>query len=98
MKLEQLAYTPEHTLTSDEKPHTYVIFVDEDMYEKYQRDSSVPMVNVVDSFDVFKYELPGRSGKLVHPSRREVEDDFGLKNMDDVVAFMLKNGKRAKEM
>lgn len=93
MPLSELIYTPHDTLTSDERPHTFVLMVDPEMYAKQKKDKSIPLAEVVGSFQVLKYELPGRSGKMVKPSRREVEDVFGTTNEDNLVSFMLEKGK-----
>ena len=94
MPLEQLCYTPkDETMTGDEHPNTYVLMVDSEMYEKQKKDKSIPNAQVVDSFDLLKYEVPGKSGRLVRPSKREIEDVFKTANEDAVVAFMLANGE-----
>jgi len=80
-------------MTGDEHPHTFVLMVDSEMLEKQKKDPSIPIAEVVDSFDILKYEIPGKSGRLVRPSKRELEDVFKTKNEDDIVAFMLSNGE-----
>jgi ribosome maturation protein Sdo1 len=67
--------------------------VQPDMHEKYKKDKSIALANVVDSFDVLKYELPGRSGKMVMPSKSEIEEVFGTTKEDEVVKFMLEHGE-----
>ncbi|EEC42699.1 predicted protein [Phaeodactylum tricornutum CCAP 1055/1] len=92
MPLKQLIFTPQDIQDSSERPITMVLLVDEDMYEKQKKDKSIPMVNVVDSFQVFKYEKPGSSGRLAKPTKEEIEGTFGTSKEEDVVLFMLENG------
>ena len=89
--MDQLVYTPSQLATSGEHHPTMVLNVDANMYKEWQKDKSIAMANVVDSFEVFKYEM-GRSGMLSKPSKAELDDVFGTHNMDDVVKFMLENG------
>ena len=93
MPIGTLTYTPTNTTTSGEHPHTFVMMVDEDMYERQKTDKSIPLAQVVDDFHIFKYETPGKSGKLVHPSQAEIEAAFGTTNADVLCQFMLINGQ-----
>ena len=92
MTLEQLTYTPNKDQSSNERPETMVMMVDDDMLLKYQKDPSIPLAQVVDSFDVYKYDA-GRSGRLGRPSKQEIVDTFGTSNDDEIVKFMLENGQ-----
>jgi ribosome maturation protein Sdo1 len=92
--MEQLIYTPTELATSAENPHTMVLMVDKDSYVKYTADaSSVAIAEVVGSFDVMQYENPGKAGRLIRPSKRELQECFGTSNQMEVAEFMLKNGK-----
>jgi ribosome maturation protein Sdo1 len=90
MGIQQLTYTP---TVSDVNEHvqTMVIMVDTDMLGKYKKDKSIALAEVVDSFDVLKFES-GRSGHLSRPSKSELKEIFGTSNDDEVVKFMLQNG------
>ena len=96
MPLEQLTYTPKEGLTANEHPSTMVLMVHTDQLERYRKDKTVPLVEVVDSFEVFKYETPGHSGKLAHPSKAELKNCFGTTNETEIVQFMLENGHLGK--
>ncbi|KAL7575150.1 hypothetical protein ACA910_018643 [Epithemia clementina (nom. ined.)] len=88
----ELIFTPPHRETSNEHPKTFVLMVDEETYQAQQRDKSIPLARVVDNFTIYRYENPGKSGKLVTPSQREIEDAFGTTNQDVLCQFMLING------
>jgi ribosome maturation protein Sdo1 len=87
MTIEHLLYTPQDS----HPPSTMVMLVDDDMLEKYQRGDDVDVSQVIDSRDVFKYEN-GKHGKLIHPSKSEIESAFGTTKINDEAIFMLKNG------
>jgi ribosome maturation protein Sdo1 len=90
MPSEQLMYTSHLELHN---PVTMVLLVDEEMLEKYKRgDAGVTTSHVVDSFNVFKYKT-GKQGDMSHPSKTELEAIFDTTDMEEVVEFMLENGK-----
>lgn len=69
------------------------MMVDDEMYELQKKDKSIPLAQVVDNFQIFMYETPGKSGKLVKPSQAEIEAAFGTTNPDVLCQFMLINGQ-----
>ena len=89
--LEQLVYTPVDKQTSGEQLTTMVMMVDETALKKYKKDKSIPLAEVVDSFDVFKYDA-GRSGQLNRPSKEEKRETFGTTNDSAIAEFMLEHG------
>lgn len=71
-----------------------VLMVDEEYYQKYKKDpSSVAIAQVVTSFDVLKFDLPGSEGNMSRPSNNELEQVFGTKNDMKIVEFMLEMGE-----
>lgn len=88
----ELTYTSHDQTTSSEHPFTFVMMVDEDAYSRHQKDKSIPLAEVVDDFSVFRYEKPGKSGRLTKPSQEELQETFGTTNVDVLCQFMLING------
>ena len=71
-----------------------VLLVDPDMLQKYRAgDKSIPLASIVDSFEVFKYETPGKEGRLAHPSKTELMSAFDTNNETKIVEFMLAHGQ-----
>ena len=55
MTIGRLIYTPREALVSGEHPKTFVLMVDDIAYQKHKcGDKSIPLVEVVNSFKVFK--------------------------------------------
>ena len=81
----ELIFTPQERATSNDHPHTFVLMVDEEAYERQKADNSIPVAEVVDAFNIFRYENPGHSGRKMKPPRREIEEDL-------LCQFMLING------
>ena len=96
--LDQVTYTPTSSDANDH-PFTYIVMVDQEAYQKRQKDSSsIALANVVDSFEILRYELPGKSGKMVKPSDKELKDVFGTSNDVSVVEKILAEGSLHKTM
>lgn len=90
--LQQLIYTPPPG-DANEKPFTFLIMVDEEAYDKRRKDgSSIAIANVVDSFEVMRYDNPGKSGKIVKPANRELEEVFGTSDEMTVAEKILDEG------
>lgn len=92
MPTQKLTYTPHHTKANDH-PNTMVLLVDEEAFDKYVAgDKTIPLAEVVDSFDVMKFTNPGREGTLGKPSKAELEAAFGTSKAEDIAEFMINNG------
>jgi len=90
--LLELTYTPQQRASCNEHPHTFIMVVDEEAYNRQKKDKSIPLAAVVDDFSIFRYEKPGKSGKRTTPSKREIQDAFGTTDEDVLCQFMLING------
>ena len=89
---EQLTYTPPAKV--NEHPNTMVLLVDPDMLQKYRGgDTSIPLAAIVDSFEIFKFDAPGKEGRLAHPSKAELQAAFDTTNETKIVEFMLAHGQ-----
>ena len=44
--------------------------------EKYRKDSSTPLVDVLDSFDIFVTGKHGSQGVLARASKGQIENEF----------------------
>ena len=54
-----------------------MIVASADAVAKYRKDSSTPLVDVVDSFDVFVTNKHGSQGVLNRASGGQIENEFG---------------------
>ncbi|ORX52435.1 hypothetical protein DM01DRAFT_1408306 [Hesseltinella vesiculosa] len=84
--------------TSDIREHDYTrmvykgdsgdqfyVVVNESMVPKWRKDRSIPLVEVVQSFDIF-------SGPADRPSKGQLESTFNTANPDDIVPIILEKG------
>lgn len=75
----------------------FVVFVEtEDIANKYAKDdstNSIPLVDVVGTFKIFKSESGrGSDGSLHSASKRDLENQFGKLKNEDIIAKIIKEG------
>ncbi|CAO1630172.1 unnamed protein product [Parajaminaea phylloscopi] len=70
----------------------HVIVADGPTYDKWKGgDKTIPLTDVVDSFQVFS-TTQGAQGIMGHPSKQQLENDFGTHKDVDVVTQILEKG------
>lgn len=72
----------------------YIVFVEspEDL-QKWKKDKSIPLVQVVDSFKILVSHKHGAQGELDTASKSSLENEFGTANEDDIVKKILEEGQ-----
>jgi len=86
--ITRVIYKPD-SQSSDE----YMCVVNPEEYKKWKAgDTTIPLVDVVDSFSVF-FSNQGNQGVLGQASKQQLENTFGTSKDVDVITYMLKNGK-----
>lgn len=86
--LTKVIYKPDSNST-----HEYMVIVNPEEYKKWKEgDTSIPLAEVVDSFDVF-HSSQGHQGFLGKPSKQQLDTDFGTTKEIDVVLKILGEGK-----
>jgi len=89
---QKLTFTPKPE-SANEHPSTFVVLVDEDAFTKYvSGDKSMALATIVDSFDIFKFDNPGKEGTLAKPSKAELLNAFGTNDENEIMEFMLEHG------
>ena len=59
------------------KSNDFVVIVDSaEAVAKYRKDSSTPLIDVVDSFDIFVTNKHGSQGVLDRASKGQLENEF----------------------
>lgn len=75
------------------KEDDYIVMAESiDAVNKYKEDSSVPLVDVVNSFDVFVTHKQGVQGHMDRASKASLENEFGTSVDDEVVKKILEKG------
>ncbi|RPB04513.1 DUF1960-domain-containing protein [Choiromyces venosus 120613-1] len=75
------------------KNEDFIVFIDSiENLNKWKKDTSIPLVDVVDSFKVFCTHKHGAQGILDEAGAGLLEDEFGTKKEDEVVKKILQGG------
>ncbi|CAO1625410.1 unnamed protein product [Jaminaea pallidilutea] len=70
-----------------------VIVADGPTYDKWKGgDKTIPLTDVVDSFQIF-HTGQGAQGIMGHPSKQQLDSDFGTHKDVDVVTQILEKGE-----
>jgi len=76
------------------KSNDFIVLVDSlDALAKWKKDTSTPLVDVVDSFDIFVTNKHGSQGVMDRASHGQLENEFGSKKPEDAIEKILKEGK-----
>ncbi|KAL9940906.1 hypothetical protein V8E36_000394 [Tilletia maclaganii] len=85
--ISKVVYQPD-TQSTD----TYSVIVNADEYKKWHDGGeTIPLAEVVDSFDVF-HSNQGAQGHLNRASKQQLDAVFGSTNDNDVVTAVLEKG------
>ncbi|KAK3629566.1 hypothetical protein LTR56_000697 [Elasticomyces elasticus] len=78
---------------SSDHPEDFIVFVDSaDELREWKKDSTKPLVEVVNSFDVFVTGKHGNQGEMNRASKGQLEAEFGTSRDDDVMKIILQQG------
>jgi len=86
--ITKVVYKPDSQSTDE-----YTVIVNPDEYAKWKAgDTSLPLAEVVDSFEVF-HSSQGAQGLLGRPSKQQLDTDFNTHVDVEVVEYILKHGR-----
>ncbi|CDR41514.1 CYFA0S07e03026g1_1 [Cyberlindnera fabianii] len=72
----------------------FIVFVEsEEIAQKYQKDSTIPLSEVVGTFKIFTSDQRrGSEGVFDEASRQELETEFGTKSVEEAIEKIIKEG------
>jgi len=86
-QLHKVIYKPDSQSTDE-----YMVIVNKEEFEKWKEgDTSIPLSQIVDSFDIF-HSGQGSQGHLGRISKQTLETVFSTKHEDDAVKLLLEKG------
>ncbi|KAI0200327.1 shwachman-Bodian-diamond syndrome protein [Astrocystis sublimbata] len=75
------------------KEDDYIVFVDDnETYQKWLNDKSIPMAHFVSTFKVFVTGKQGTQGQLHDAANLTLAAEFGTESVDDSIKFILEKG------
>ncbi|KAI9361445.1 ribosome maturation protein [Pilaira anomala] len=74
--------------------HTeFFVIANAGMVAKYRSDKTIPLIDVVQSFDIFTTTTGGNTGEAVHPAKGLLESTFNTSNKDEIVKTIIEKGE-----
>ncbi|KAI9023724.1 ribosome maturation protein [Phycomyces nitens] len=62
------------------------------MAAKWRKDQSIPLIDVVQTFDVFTTSSGSITGEYIRPSKGTLESAFGTDNVDTIIKKIVAEG------
>jgi len=86
--ITKVIYKPDSQSTEE-----YTVLVNPEEFKKWKNgDTTIPLADVVDSFEVF-HSSQGAQGLLGKPSNQQLDTTFGTHKDTEVVLYILNKGK-----
>ncbi|CAG8565675.1 3626_t:CDS:2 [Ambispora gerdemannii] len=84
-------------MTSSLKDDTRIVFKAQGHREEYfvmkwRKDKTIPLADVIQTFDVYEITNGGNEGIAGRPSKQRLENAFGTSNLDEVIEQILEHG------
>jgi ribosome maturation protein Sdo1 len=90
MEFERVSLKSSKSLR-DEK-FELIVFTNPGMTQKWRHDKSIPLVDVVQRFEIFDSDTKGLQGKVNHVSKQRIFDALGTNNTEEAIRQILENG------
>ncbi|CEP18612.1 hypothetical protein [Parasitella parasitica] len=71
----------------------FFVIANEGMVSKWKKDKTIPLVDVVQNFDVFTSSTGSNTGEYIRPSTGILEGTFKTANNDDIVKKIISEGE-----
>ncbi|KAI9278555.1 ribosome maturation protein [Phascolomyces articulosus] len=71
----------------------YFVVANKGMAGRWRKDKTIPLVDVVQSFDVMTTTTGSETGEFVRPSKGALQSAFHTSNMDKVVEQIVEHGE-----
>ncbi|KAL1930322.1 hypothetical protein VTP01DRAFT_10484 [Rhizomucor pusillus] len=71
----------------------FFVIANPGMASKWRKDKTIPLIDVVQSFDVFTSNTGKETGEAVRPSRGTLESAFHTHKEEDAVRQIVENGE-----
>ncbi|EIE80557.1 hypothetical protein G6F46_005964 [Rhizopus delemar] len=71
----------------------FFVVANHGMRSKWKKDKSIPLIDVVQTFDIHTTITGSNTGEYVHPSKGTLESHFGTSNVDDIVKKIVEEGE-----
>ncbi|KXN72290.1 DUF1960-domain-containing protein [Conidiobolus coronatus NRRL 28638] len=81
---------------SEHNKDIFVYVEDVELLKKWKSDSTIPLAQVVQSFDIFDTDTGSHTGKASKASKSTISNALGTDNPDDAIKKILHEGEIVK--
>ncbi|KAI7854691.1 ribosome maturation protein [Circinella umbellata] len=71
----------------------YFVIANKGMSSRWRKDKTIPLVDVVQSFDVMTTSTGSETGEYIRPSKGALQSAFHTNDVDKVVEQIVENGE-----
>ncbi|OBZ91087.1 SDO1-like protein C21C3.19 [Choanephora cucurbitarum] len=71
----------------------FFVIANSEQVSKWKSDKSTPLVDVVQSFDVYTTSAGGSTGEYIKPPKGVLESNFNTSNTDEIVKKIISEGE-----
>lgn len=71
----------------------FFVIANEGMVSKWRNDKTIPLIDVVQNFDIHTTTTGGNTGEAVSPSKGVLESNFNTTNTDEIVKKIISEGE-----
>ncbi|KAI9497447.1 ribosome maturation protein [Zychaea mexicana] len=76
-----------------ENGQEFFIVANPGMAQKWRKDKTIPLIDVVQSFDVLTTTNQSSTGEAIRVANGVLESEFGTSNTDDIVRKIVESGE-----
>jgi ribosome maturation protein Sdo1 len=70
-----------------------IVFANPGMTNRWRNDKSIPLVDVIQRFEIFDSATKGLQGKVNHVSKQRIFDALGTSNTEEAIRQILTHGE-----
>ncbi|KAI9338205.1 hypothetical protein BDR26DRAFT_863181 [Obelidium mucronatum] len=89
----KVVYQHEHISATEHSDSAFFAYADKGILSKWRGDKTVPLVEVLESFQVYQSDTKGASGMQNVASKAEMKNAFGSEDLTSVLQEILSKGK-----
>ncbi|RIB10441.1 ribosome maturation protein, partial [Gigaspora rosea] len=71
----------------------FFVFANPDLVYQWRKDKTIPLVDVVQNFEVYETYNGGNEGIAGHPSKQKLENCFGTSDYGEVIQQIIQEGR-----
>jgi ribosome maturation protein Sdo1 len=87
---DRVVYSSKH---GNEDSVEFFMYAEPGQVEKWRKDKTIPLIDVLQSFQVFESNTKSPQGIVMKPSNTQLMEAFGTTNETEIATLILEKGK-----